>query len=260
MDRYFNINYEFDREAVHNRINTRIQNQGKGYICVADGVILNIANRSEPYRKVLDGAMFSLCDSSYVPLYIKWIYGHRYTQYCGSQIFKDIISSRKYRMAFLGSSQKVLDGMRRNLCQLNAEVENMLFYELPFLKANEFDFPAIAKMLEEDDADIIWIALGAPKQEIFMYHLLPHLKKGVMIAVGAAFKFHSGVDTNRAPEWMVKHHLEFVHRLITEPRKQSGRCAWIIKTLPGLLLNEWKRKKSKACDIKSLDSSDATLK
>ena len=260
MNRYFNINYEFDREAVHNQINTCIQNRGKGYICVADGVILNIANRSEPYRKVLDGAMFALCDSSYVPLYIKWIYGVRYQQYCGSHIFMDIVSESQYRMAFLGTSQKILDGLRHNLSKLNPKVENMLFHELPYLKAHEFDFPTIAKMIEEDGADIIWIALGAPKQEIFMYHLLPHLKKGVMIAVGAAFKFHSGVDTNRAPEWMVKHHLEFVHRLITEPRKQSGRCAWIIKTLPGLLLDEWKRKKSKACDIKSLDSSDATLK
>lgn len=260
MDRYFNINYEFDREAVHNQINTCIRHQGKGYICVADGVILNIANRNEAYRKVLDNAMFSLCDSSYVPLYIKWIYGHRYTQYCGSQIFRDFISEGRHRMAFLGTSQKILDGLKRNLCTLNPEVKDMLFYELPFLKAHEFDFPAIAKKLEEDGADIIWIALGAPKQEIFMYHLLPHLKKGVMIAVGAAFKFFSGVDTNRAPEWMVKHHLEFVHRLITEPRKQSGRCAWIIKTLPGLLLDEWRRKKSKTCDIKNLDSLDATMK
>lgn len=242
MNRYFNINYEFDREAVHNQINTCIQNRGKGYICVADGVILNIANRSEPYRKVLDGAMFALCDSSYVPLYIKWIYGISYQQYCGSQIFKDIISGGHYRMAFLGTSQKILDGLRHNLSELNPDVKNMLFHELPFLKANEFDFPAIAKMLEEDDADIIWIALGAPKQEIFMYHLLPHLKKGVMIAVGAAFKFFSGEDVKRAPQWMINHHMEFVHRIMFEPHKQISRCAWIVRTLPGLLYNEWQNK------------------
>ena len=62
--------------------------------------------------------------------------------------------------------------------------------------------------------DIIWVALGAPKQEIFMNRLKPHLKKGVAIAIGAAFNFYSGMADapQRCPEWMRKCHLEFVHR------------------------------------------------
>lgn len=243
MKRYFNINYEFNREAIHNKIDTYIKHRDKGYICVADGVVLNITNRSGSYRKVLDNAIFALCDSSYVPLYIKLIYGIRYQQYCGSQIFKDIVSAGRYRMAFLGASQKVLDGLKNNLSKMNPNVEDMLFYELPFLEANEFNFPAIAKMLEKDGADIIWIALGAPKQEIFMYHLLPHLRNGVMIAVGAAFKFYSGTGEKRAPEWMLKSHMEFVYRIFRDPKKQLKRCAWIIYTLPGLLYSEWKKRK-----------------
>lgn len=243
MNRYFNINYEFDREAVHKRIEEFVQSGQKGYVCVADGVILSIANRDESYRKVLDGAMFSICDSSYVPLYIKWIYGVRYCQYSGSQIFEDIVSEKKYRMAFLGASQKILDGLKRNLCKLNPEVENMLFLELPFLEADKFDFPTIAKRIEEDGADIIWLALGAPKQEIFMYNILPYMKKGVIIAVGAAFKFFSGEDVKRAPKWMIDCHMEFIHRILVEPRKQFKRCVWIVRTLPGILLKEWRKKK-----------------
>lgn len=254
MNRFFNINYEFDHDAVHNQINTCIKRQGKGYICVADGVILNIANRDESYRRVLDGAMFSICDSSYVPLYIKWIHGTRYPQYCGSQIFRDIVSGRRHRMAFLGTQQKVLDGLRRKLSELNPAVDGMLFHELPFLEADEFDFPAIARMLEDDGADIIWVALGAPKQEIFMHNLLPHLSKGVMIAVGAAFRFFSGEDVDRAPKWMVDHHMEFVHRIIKEPRKQIVRCGWIVRTLPGLLRDEYRRKnKRKQRNFRKLD-------
>ncbi len=66
-----------------------------------------------------------------------------------------------------------------------------------------------------------------------------------MIAVGAAFKFFSGVDTSRAPQWMVRNHLEFVHRLGKEPRKQFSRCFDIVRTLPGLLYGEWRRKRQK---------------
>ena len=72
----------------------------------------------------------------------------------------------------------------------------MTFYELPFCDVEDFDYQNIAQMIEKDKAEIIWIALGAPKQEIFMNRLQPHLRKGVMIAVGAVFKFYSGSITS----------------------------------------------------------------
>ncbi|MDD6723596.1 MAG: WecB/TagA/CpsF family glycosyltransferase [Bacteroidales bacterium] len=243
MKSYFNIRYEMDRGRVHDAIAEQLTKPGSDYICVADGTILTVVNKDKDYREVVNGGMFSICDSSYVPLYIKWLYGERYGQYCGSEIFKDIVSGGKYRMIFLGTQQNILDGLKANLAKLNPEVVNMTFSELPFRKVDEFDYEGIAEMIEKDGAEIIWIALGAPKQEIFMSRLKPHLKHGVMIAVGAAFKFYSGVSSNRAPRWMVRHHLEFVHRIFKEPKKQLKRCSMIVFTLPKLLWQERKRKK-----------------
>ncbi len=77
-------------------------------------MILNEVNRNPEYLDVVNGGMFSICDSSYVPLYIKWIYGKRFPQYCGSSIFKDIVSSRRYRMIFLGSSSEILKGLKKH--------------------------------------------------------------------------------------------------------------------------------------------------
>lgn len=243
MKSYFNIRYEMDRGRVHDAIAEQLTKPGSDYICVADGTILTVVNKDKDYREVVNGGMFSICDSSYVPLYIKWLYGEHYGQYCGSEIFKDIVSGGKYRMIFLGTQQNILDGLKANLAKLNPEVVNMTFSELPFRKVDEFDYEGIAEMIEKDGAEIIWIALGAPKQEIFMSRLKPHLKHGVMIAVGAAFKFYSGVSSNRAPRWMVRHHLEFVHRIFKEPKKQLKRCSMIVFTLPKLLWQERKRKK-----------------
>ena len=243
MKSYFNIRYEMDRGRVHDAIAEQLTKPGSDYICVADGTILTVVNKDKDYREVVNGGMFSICDSSYVPLYIKWLYGERYGQYCGSEIFKDIVSGGKYRMIFLGTQQNILDGLKANLAKLNPEVVNMTFSELPFRKVDEFDYEGIADMIEKDGAEIIWIALGAPKQEIFMSRLKPHLKHGVMIAVGAAFKFYSGVSSNRAPRWMVRHHLEFVHRIFKEPKKQLKRCSMMVFTLPKLLWQERKRKK-----------------
>lgn len=242
MEKYFNINYEFSPEEVWRRIDLQLSKNEADYICVADGVILNNANRKPNYLKIVNGGMFAICDSGYVPLYIKWLYGKRYPQYCGSQIFKDLVSSQKYRMFFMGTNQRTLDGLRENLKVMNPAVKDMSFYELPFKAVDEFDYPAIAKMVNEDGADIIWVALGAPKQEIFMSKLKPYLKRGVMIAVGAAFKFYSGQDEKRAPKWMLDAHLEFVYRILCDPKKQLKRCGWIVVTLPWLLVGEWKRK------------------
>ncbi len=237
MITYFNINYEFDKKEVHRRIGE----EQKGYICVADGVVMNTANRDPEYLKVVNGSLFSICDSSWVPVYLKSIYGVKYEQYCGSEIFKDIISSRKYRMIFMGTSQATLDGLRNELKKMNPDVERMQFVELPFRKVEDFDYPEIAKMIEEDGAKIIWVALGAPKQERFMNLLLPHLNQGVMLGVGAAFKFYSGTEESRCPAWMQKCHLEFVYRIMQDPKKQLKRCFWILWTLPGLYLGEVKR-------------------
>lgn len=86
MEKYFNINYEFSPREVGRRIDEQLSKNESDYICVADGVILNNANRKPDYLKIVNGGMFAICDSGYVPLYIKWLYGKRYPQYCGSQI------------------------------------------------------------------------------------------------------------------------------------------------------------------------------
>ena len=234
---YFSINYEFDKKEVHRAIKAA----QKGYICVADGVVMNTANRDPEYLKVVNGSLFSICDSSWVPVYLKSIYGIKYDQYCGAEIFKDIISSRKYRMIFMGTSQATLDGLQNELKKMNPDVEAMQFIELPFRKVEDFDYPEIAKMIEDDGAKIIWVALGAPKQERFMNLLLPHLNQGVMLGVGAAFKFYSGTAESRCPVWMQKCHLEFVYRIMQDPKKQLKRCFWILWTLPGLYFGEVNR-------------------
>ena len=246
MEKYFDIRYKFDVPSVHETIGEHIANGKTGYICVADGNILTMVHNDAEYRSVINDSIFSICDSSWVPKFVKWIYGYERKHYCGSDIFIDIVRSRKYRMIFLGTRQKILDALQQNLVKENPDVADMTFKELPFLPVEDFDYEQIARTIEQDKAEIIWIALGAPKQEIFMNRLKPHLKKGVMIAIGATFNFHSGLVNapQRCPTWMRKLHLEFAHRIFEEPKKQIKRCWRILTTLPRILNKERKLKKS----------------
>lgn len=242
MERYFNINYEFSKQEVYANIDATLASNKSGYICVADGNILNRVNNDEAYREVVNGGMFSTCDSSWVPLYLKWIYGIKREQYCGSQIFADVVGQCKYKMAFLGTSQATLDGLRANMTKIDARIADMMFWELPFASVEEFNYQEIADRLNSYNADIVWIALGAPKQEIFMHHLKPYLNRGVMIAVGAVFKFFSGVEEKRAPEWMIRSHTEFIYRIMRDPKKQLRRCWEIVRGLPRIYWEEKRRK------------------
>lgn len=239
MNTFFNIKYEFDKDKIYRTIETT----RKGYICVADGVVMNTANRDAEYMKVVNGSLFSICDSSWVPVYLKRIYGIELEQYCGSDIFRDIVSSRKYRMMFIGTNREILDGLKHELIKMNPDVEDMSFVELPFLNVEDFDYPDIAKRIDSDGAKVIWVALGAPKQERFMSLLLPYLNNGILIGVGAAFKFYSGTTERRCPDWMQQNHMEFIFRIIQDPKKQLKRCFWIIWTLPKLYFDEKKRAK-----------------
>ena len=65
-------------------------------------------------------------------------------------------------------------------------------YSPPFCKVEEFDYEGIAKMVKERGANIVWIALQAPKQDFFSTMLLPYLGNTLCIGVGAAFRFSLG--------------------------------------------------------------------
>lgn len=65
---------------------------------------------------------------------------------------------------------------------------------------------------------IVWVGLSTPKQERWMADMRPELEAAVLIGVGAAFDMHTG-RTRRAPRWMQRSGLEWLFRLIVEPRR-----------------------------------------
>ena len=71
-------------------------------------------------------------------------------------------------------------------------------------------------------ADIVWVGLGTPKQELWMQENAPHLGHCMLMGVGAAFDFHAKLK-RQAPRWMQRTGLEWIFRLMSEPRRLAGR-------------------------------------
>lgn len=241
MVSYFNIKYEMDPARIHELLDEYISTGRPEYICGADGNILQMVHRDPEYRKVVSGAAFSICDSSWVPLFLRLLYGIRVSQYCGSQIFDYVTRQCRYRQFFLGTTDDVLSSLKCNLVIVDSAISSMTFQALPFRDVEDFDYPAIADAINNDKPDVIWVSLGAPKQERFMSMLKPYLKTGVMIGVGAVFNFRSGLGEKRAPQWMINAHLEWLYRIFKSPGKQLRRCWQIITTFPAIYRDELRR-------------------
>ncbi len=244
MEKYFGISYQFDKRLVREQIDKLTSTGSKGYVCVADGVTMSMFQSDLPLKNVLDHASVVVCDSGWVPVYLRLMYGIQKDQYSGTELMADLIQVRKYKMMFLGSSSEVLDALKENLIKVDHRISGMVFESLPFKKVENFDYPAIADLINHENPDIVWVSLGMPKQEFFMYNLHPFLMRGVLIGVGAAFKFHSGLSGyKRAPGWMVRCKLEWLYRIWSEPGKQLTRCLLIVRTVPVAIIREYRSKK-----------------
>ena len=73
-------------------------------------------------------------------------------------------------------------------------------------------------MIDAAEPDIVWVGVSTPKQEVWMSCMRPLLKAPVLIGVGAAFDFHTGKQP-QAPGWMQRAGLEWLFRLVHEPRR-----------------------------------------
>jgi N-acetylglucosaminyldiphosphoundecaprenol N-acetyl-beta-D-mannosaminyltransferase len=94
-------------------------------------------------------------------------------------------------------------------------------YSPPFSEASSDEDEFQVASINRSGAHVVFIGLGCPKQEIWMAVHRGRVN-AVMIGVGAAFDFHAGT-VRRAPLWWQRHGLEWLHRLISEPRRLFRR-------------------------------------
>lgn len=239
MQKYFNVNLEFDSSKVDNIIHDAIEHGERGYVCSVESNNLTVANKNEKFGEVVNNALVNICDGSVLALILGKIHGQNFKSYVGADLFLNYVHRKCYKQYFLGNTRDVLDGLRNNLKNIDSKIESMSFVELPFRKVEDFDYKAIATHINEIDPDIIWVSLGAPKQEFFMANLLPHINRGVMFGFGAIFNFNSGTNqVKRAPSWMRQLKLEWLYRACEEPKKNIPRYWNFIKIMPSLIINE----------------------
>ena len=119
---------------------------------------------------------------------------------------------------FYGSTEKTLNLLQNNLLEKFSGLIISGLYSPPFRPLNKEEEIDVIRKINESGANIVWVGLGAPKQEIWVDKIAKKLSAPVIVAIGAAFDFHAGT-VKQAPDWMQNHGLEWLYRLIQEPRR-----------------------------------------
>ena len=122
---------------------------------------------------------------------------------------------------FYGAKQETLDALKVNLEKKYPGIVIKGLYSPPFRELTPKEDQADVDMINASGADIIWIGLGAPKQEKWMQAHKGRIN-GVMMGVGAGFDFHAGT-IKRAPAWIQKIGLEWLYRLFQDPGRLIKR-------------------------------------
>ncbi|WP_410787970.1 WecB/TagA/CpsF family glycosyltransferase [Kribbella sp. C-35] len=127
-------------------------------------------------------------------------------------------ADRGWTQYFYGGAEGVADELRERFQELHPALK-VVGVECPPYRAltDAEDAETVARM-NEARPDIVWVGLGAPKQERWMADHRHRLNATILIGVGAAFDFHTG-RLDRAPYWMQRSGLEWSYRLYKEPRR-----------------------------------------
>lgn len=147
------------------------------------------------------------------------------------------------RVFFYGSTEGTLQRLCSSVGEAFPNLQIAGSYSPPFRALTQDEQNEDAERINSSGAQVVFVGLGCPKQEIWM-----HRNKGrihaVMLGVGAAFDFHAG-SLKRAPVWLQNSGLEWLYRLIQEPRRLFFRYVTTNSIFAWKLLVEELCRKSK---------------
>jgi N-acetylglucosaminyldiphosphoundecaprenol N-acetyl-beta-D-mannosaminyltransferase len=188
------------------------------YVCFANVHMIVEAYNDPVFNSVVKNADIVTPDGQPIALFLQRMKKIDQVRVAGLDVFPDLLREAELRnksVYFYGATdqilQMIIDKARGQFPALKIKGS----YSPPFRKLTPEEDVAVTKVINDAKPDLVFVALGCPKQEQWMARHRPAVK-GCMLGVGHAFKVYAGVS-KRAPEWMQRLSVEWVYRLFQEP-------------------------------------------
>lgn len=221
-------------EDVCEKLSRLIRNTNKENLLVTFNLDFYRNSETNPaFNKVCKSADFVFPDGVGITNLLKLKYGIKLKRITGNDLFTILLSvadEQKLRVAFVGSTQNTLDKLigkiNKNYSGLNVCAAISPEFNFELIGTNNME---IIEKLKNSKPDILFLALGSPRQELWLYEHKDKIGAKINMGVGAVFDFYSGTK-KRSPVFLQKIGMEWFWRLASEPVRLFER--YIIKDMP----------------------------
>lgn len=194
------------------------------YICAANVHTTVTAHEDKNYRKVQNSSFMTLPDGKPLSVVGKKRGKNSMGRVTGPDFLEEVLKrteNTEMKHYFYGTTQENLDSFISVVKKTYPNLKIVGVEPSVFRPLSEQEEDELLERINRSEADFVWVALGAPRQEIFC-NKLSGRSNAVWIAVGGALNVISGVIP-RAPQWMQDHGLEWFYRFMKEPKRLFKR-------------------------------------
>ncbi len=194
------------------------------YMCASNVHTTVTAYEDESYCAVQNGGIMAIPDGKPLSVVGRWRGCADMERTTGPSYMEEILkisAARGYSHYFYGSTEETLSKLRNVFARCYPGLRVVGMYSPPFRPLTGEEDEAVVKRINDAKPDFVWIGLGAPKQERWMAEHQGRIT-GFMVGVGAGFDYMAG-NIRRAPEWMQACCLEWLYRLLQDPKRLTGR-------------------------------------
>jgi len=213
------------------------------YVVIANAYDFALCLRDEKIREASNSSSLTVPDG-FSLLLLARLYGYSLKKRVyGPQLMEEaleVFQNKEYSHFFYGSTDKILDKLEENVKKKYPKARIAGRFSPPFRQLTNDEESRIIEMINSSNADVLWVGLGCPKQQLWMFEHKDKIKVPVMIGVGAAFDFLAGIKP-QAPKWMQNSGLEWLFRLVSEPKRLWKRYLLANTVFLGVFIREFFR-------------------
>ncbi|WP_183882457.1 WecB/TagA/CpsF family glycosyltransferase [Rhizobium sp. BK512] len=217
-------------------IQKAIEDGRKEYVCVRDAHGVVRCQKDPELRSIHNRAFLVTPDGMPLVWALKHAGHLESDRVYGPDLMLSVFdagSSKGLRHFLYGATAETLEQLQARLLAKFPQARIVGSYAPPFRQLSMQEEADIADRLNRSDADIIWVGLSSPKQELWMARMRDRLEAPMLIGVGAAFDFHAGLK-RQAPRVIQRSGFEWAFRLLCEPRRLWRRYALVVPTFISL--------------------------